>query len=65
MKLRTLSLPAWVEEERIFLGYLMSPHEGHAYPEDVLDGICLITGWVLALISVASVLAVIVDGLVR
>lgn len=65
MKLRTLALPGWIEEERVFLVYLMSPHDGHAYPEDVLDGISLITGWVLALVSVLCVIGVIIEAFVR
>jgi len=65
MRTKLLALPAWVEEERHFLMYLMTQHDGHAYPEDVLDGICFITGWVLALVSVLVVVGVIVDALLR
>jgi hypothetical protein len=63
MKLRTHALPAWVEGERVLLHYLMSPHEGHAYPEDVLDGISLITSWTLVAISVVAVVGVLVDAI--
>jgi hypothetical protein len=65
MKTRTTVIPPWVEEERMFLRYLMSPHDGHAYPEDVLDGICLIFSWVLVGVSVACVLVVIADAIIR
>jgi hypothetical protein len=63
MKLRTLVLPAWVEDERTLLHYLMSPHDGHAYPEDVLDGISLITSWTLVAVSVLAVVGVVLDAM--
>ena len=62
MKLRTHA-PAWLEDERVLLRYLMSPHDGHAYPEDVLDGISLITSWALVGISVLAVVGVLVDAI--
>ena len=62
---RHVAVPAWVEDERSLLRYLMSPHEGHAYPEDVLDGISLITSWVLVAISLIAVVAVVADALVQ
>ena len=46
----------------MLLSYLMSPHEGHPYPEDVLDAICLITSWVLIAVSVRAVAGVLVDA---
>jgi len=63
MRWRTGALPAWVEDERVLLNYLMSPHDGHAYPEDVLDGISLITSWTLVAISVLAVVGVLVDAM--
>jgi hypothetical protein len=63
MKFRTHALPSWVEDERVLLHYLMSPHDGHAYPEDVLDGISLITSWTLVAVSVLSVVGVLVDAI--
>ena len=36
----------------MLLSYLTSAHEGHPYPEDVLDAICLITSWLLIVVSV-------------
>jgi len=65
MKLQALVHPAWVEDERTLLRYLASPHEGHAYPEDLLDAISLITSWVLVGMSVLAVLAVVADGIVH
>jgi hypothetical protein len=62
MKPRTHALPAWVDDERVLLHYLMSPHDGHAYPEDVLDGISLITSWTLVAVSVLSVVGVLIDA---
>jgi hypothetical protein len=63
MDTRTHALPAWLEDERVLLNYLMSPHDGHAYPEDVLDGISLITSWTLVSISVLAVVGVLVDAM--
>ena len=63
MKLRTLVVPDWVEDERTLLHYLMSPHDGHAYPEDVLDGISLITSWTLVAVSVLAVVGVLLDAM--
>lgn len=63
MDTRTHALPAWLEDERVLLNYLMSPHDGHAYPEDVLDGISLITSWTLVAISVFAVVGVLVDAM--
>jgi hypothetical protein len=62
---RTLAVPAWVKDEQMLLSYLMSPHEGHPYPEDVLDAICLITSWVLIAVSVVTVAGVLVDAALR
>jgi len=62
MKTRAHALPAWLEDERALLNYLMTPHDGHAYPEDVLDGISLITSWTLVAISILSVAGVLIDA---
>jgi len=63
MDTRTHALPAWLEDERVLLNYLMSAHDGHAYPEDVLDGISLITSWTLVAISVFAVVGVLIDAM--
>ena len=65
MKMRTLALPAWIKDERMLLSYLTSVHEGHPYPEDVLDAVCLITSWILIGVSVLGVVAVVVDAFLR
>lgn len=65
MKTRALTLPAWLEDERHLLRYLMSPHEGHAYAEDLLDAVSLITSWVLVAISVLAVIGVVSDAMLR
>jgi hypothetical protein len=65
MKIRALSIPAWLADEWSLLRYLMSPHDGHAYPEDLLDAISLITSWVLVGMAVLAVLAVVADGLIH
>lgn len=62
MKTRAHALPAWLEDERALLTYLMSAHDGHAYPEDVIDGISLIASWTLVAISVLSVIGVLIDA---
>ena len=49
----------------MLLRYLMSPHEGHAYPEDVLDAISLITSWALIAVAALSALTVLATGLIR
>jgi hypothetical protein len=64
MKTRAHALSGWLEDERLLLRYLMSPHDGHAYPEDVLDGISLITSWTLVAISVFAVVGVLIDALI-
>lgn len=63
-KHRSLALPAWIEDERSLLRYLLSKHEGHPYAEDVLDGVCLLTSWALIGIAIAAVLGVAIDALV-
>jgi hypothetical protein len=63
MKLRAVALPAWLEDERSLLRYLMSPHDGHAYAEDVLDAVSLITSWVLVAVAVLAVIGVLSDAL--
>jgi hypothetical protein len=65
MKTRALALPAWVEDERSLLSYLMSPHEGHAYAEDLLDAVSLITSWVLVAVSILAVIGVLSDAILR
>jgi hypothetical protein len=65
MKTRALTLPAWVEDEWMLLRYLMSPHEGHAYPEDVIDAISLITSWALIFVAGIAALTVLATGLIR
>ena len=65
MKMRALALPEWVKDEQMLLSYLASAHEGHPYPEDVLDAICLITSWILIVVSVSSVVGVVVDAILR
>jgi hypothetical protein len=65
MKHKILAVPAWVEDERSLLHYLMSPHEGHHYAEDVIDGISLITSWILVSVAVLSVVGVLADAWIR
>ena len=63
MKTRALALPSLFEEECSLCRYLMSPHAGHAYPEDVIDGISLIASWTLFFVAAVSVLSVLATGL--
>lgn len=65
MKFRALALPAWIEDERLLLRYLISPHSGHPYAEDLLDAVSLITSWVLIAVSVLTVVGVIADAVLR
>ena len=64
-KLRILAVPAWVRDEQMLLSYLMSPHLGHPYPEEMLDAICLITSWILIAVSVLAVVGVLVEAAIR
>ena len=65
MKTRALALPSLFEEECSLCRYLMSPHEGHAYAEDVIDAISLITSWTLIAVAVVAALTVLAAGLVK
>jgi hypothetical protein len=65
MKTKALAVPAWIEEEWSLFRYLTSPHDGHPYGEELLEGISLLTSWALVALSVLSVVAVIADALVR
>lgn len=64
MRSRSRAFPAWLEGERSLLAYLARPHEGHAYLEDLLDAVALMTSWVLVGMSVMLVLGVLLNGLV-
>jgi hypothetical protein len=64
MKFRARALPAWVDDERRLLRYLVTTHEGHPYVEDLLDATCLITSWILIAVAVLSVAWVILDAVV-
>lgn len=64
MKTRALALPNVFEEECSLCRYLMSPHEGHAYAEDVIDGISLIASWTLFFVAALSALSVLATGLI-
>jgi hypothetical protein len=65
MKLKALALPAWIEDERLLLRDLISPHVGHPYAEDLLDAVSLITSWVLIAVSILAVVGVIADAVLR
>jgi hypothetical protein len=62
MKTRALALPSVFEEEFSLCRYLMSPHEGHAYAEDVIDAISLITCWTLVALAGLAALTVLASG---
>ena len=55
--------PAWVEDERSLLAYLVRPHQGHSYAEDLIDAVALMAAWIMAGVSVALVLGVLVEAL--
>jgi hypothetical protein len=65
MNTKAHALPVWIEDERSLLAYLARPHHGHAYAEDLLDAVALMTSWVLVGMSVMLVLGVLADGLIR
>ncbi len=64
MRTRALALPALFEEECSLCRYLMTPHDGHAYAEDLIDAVSLITSWTLIFVAVAAALAVLATGLI-
>ncbi|HEX5474244.1 MAG TPA: hypothetical protein VFX12_06230 [Vicinamibacterales bacterium] len=64
MKLRASALPAWLDDERQLLHYLVRPHDGHAYAEDLLDAVCLLTSWAFVILAVLAVLFVVIDAIV-
>ena len=63
MHTRLFGARSWLAGERSLLQYLVTPHDGHPYAEDLLDAICLITSWALVIFSVLGVIGVIADGL--
>ena len=63
MDTKAVAIPAWIEDERSLLDYLVHPHAGHAYAEDLIDAVALMTSWLLVGLSVVAVVAVVVDGL--
>ena len=63
--MKAIAVPAWVKDEWALLAYLTSAHDGHPYAEELLEGISLLTSWVLVAISVAAVLAVLADAILR
>jgi hypothetical protein len=65
MKTKAHALPVWLEDERSLFAYLASPHDGHAYAEDVLDAVALLTSWIMVGMSVLLAVGVLLDGLVH
>ena len=65
MKSRASTLPAWLEDERSLLEYLVRPHDGHAYPEDLIDAVALMTSWLMVAMAVLAVVAVLVERFLR
>ena len=65
MKSKTLAVPAWIRGEWSLFRYLTSAHEGHPYGEELLEGISLLTSWVLVICSVAAVVAVLADAVIK
>ncbi len=64
MKTRALALPSLLQEECSLCRYLMTPHEGHAYAEDLIDAVSLITSWTLIAVAAAAALTVLAAGLI-
>jgi len=65
MKSKAHALPAWLERERRFLAYLVRPHVGHSYSEDLLDAVALLTSWMMVGLSAFLVLGVLLEALIR
>lgn len=64
MNVKAQALPVWLEDERSLFAYLVRPHEGHAYVEDLLDAVALLTSWVMVSMSVLLAAGVLLDGLI-
>jgi hypothetical protein len=63
--MKAVAVPAWVKDEWDLLRYLTHPHDGHQYAEELLEGISLLTSWVLVAISILSIIAVVTDAVLR
>jgi hypothetical protein len=59
---RVLSMPAWIEDERRLMDYLVHPHAGHPYVEDLIDAVALMTLWLMVATSLLLVVLVVVDA---
>jgi hypothetical protein len=64
MKHRHMALPAFIDDERRLLTYLVTPHPGHPHSEEMLDALCLITSWILIAVSIAAVVGVIAKAII-
>ncbi len=65
MKSKAHALPVWLERERRLLAYLVRPHVGHSYSEDLLDAVALLTSWMMVGMSAFLVLGVLLEALMR
>ncbi|HTL46270.1 MAG TPA: hypothetical protein VL262_18180 [Vicinamibacterales bacterium] len=63
--MKTTAVPAWIKDEWALLSYLTHAHDGHPYAEELLEGISLLTSWVLVVISIVSIVAVVGDAILR
>jgi hypothetical protein len=64
MNAKARALPVWLEDERSLFAYLVRPHDGHAYAEDLIDAVALLTSWVMVSMSVLLAAGVLLDGLI-
>jgi hypothetical protein len=63
--MKTRAVPAWIKDEWALLRYLTHAHDGHPYAEELLEGISLLTSWVLVVVSIVSIVAVLGDAILR
>jgi hypothetical protein len=63
--MKATAVPAWIKDEWALLSYLTHAHDGHPYAEELLEGISLLTSWVLVVISIVSIVAVLGDAILR
>jgi hypothetical protein len=61
MTLRIHTLPAWLDDERSLLWYLVNRHGAHPYAEDLIDAVALVTSWLMVAASFLAVIGVVLE----
>jgi hypothetical protein len=61
MTRRIYTLPVWLDDERSLLSYLVNRHGAHAYAEDLIDAVALVTSWLMVAVSFLAVIGVVLE----